>query len=146
VTKPFEPSTPGPGGGAPAVAPLSAARLAGQARRSERAARVLDRLNRGASVADIAAQEGVSLKRMRNCLREILAEREPKPPVSVLAEAKRLNEALGAAFDAMHDPETGANIEAIDRVVSIVHALGLVNGFDAPGLRRCAKRRLAGGP
>jgi hypothetical protein len=146
MVKPFEPSARAPAAPAPALAPLSAAQLAGQARRSARVARVIDRLNRGASVADIAAQEGVSLKRMRNCLREILAEREPKPPVSVVAEAKRLNEALGPAFDAMRDPMTGPNLTAIDRVVSIVRALGLVNGFDAPSLRRCARRRLAGAP
>ena len=144
VSKPSEPSVPAPADDAPAagLAAVSAARLAGQARRRERAERIIGRLNHGASVADIAEAEGVSLKRMRNCLREILAEREPQPPVPILAEAKRLNEALGDALDAMHDPMTGANFKAIDRVVSIVRALDLVNGLDAPSLRRCARRRL----
>jgi hypothetical protein len=32
------------------------------------------------------------------------------------------------------------------RVVSIMCALGLVSGLDAPSLRRCARRRLTGAP
>lgn len=144
MLKPFEPPVPAPAGAAPAGRPaaLSATRLAAQARRSERAARIIGRLNRGASVADIAAEEGVSLKRMRNCLCEILAEREPQPPAAAVAQAKRLNEALRDALDAMRDPMTGANLKAIDQVLSIVRALDLVNGFDAPSLRRRARRSL----
>ena len=122
----------------------SAPTAAAAARRGEREMRVIDLLNRGASVAEIAGEEGVSLKRMRNCLREILAGREPQPPAPILAEAKRLNEALRDALDAMHGPMTGANFKAIDRVVSIVRALDLVNGLDAPSLRRRARRRLPG--
>ena len=73
---------------------------------------------------------------MRNCLREILARRQPRPPTEYLArQVARLNEALLISFDAMVDPETGANFAAIDRVVSIVRELDRFSGFSAPAAR-----------
>ncbi len=111
----------------------SVAQTAATPRRAERQARIVGLFNEGVSVAEIAAREGVSLKRMRNCLREILAKRQPRPPAEFLArEVSRLNEALLLSFGAMYNPETGANFEAIDRVVSIVRALDRVSGFSAP--------------
>ncbi len=112
-------------------------------RRDEREARIVGLLTGGASVAEIADQEGVSLKRMRNCLREILARREPRPPVEFLVrETNRLNEALRDSFDAMVDPKTGrANFQAIDRVVSIVRALDRVNGFSGRAVRPGSRPR-----
>jgi hypothetical protein len=48
------------------------------------------------------------------------------------------------------DSDSAPRPPLVDRVrsrfVSIVRALGLVNGLDARSLRRCAKRRLAGAP
>ena len=120
----------------------SVARTVATARRAEREDRIIRLFNEGVSVAEIAAQEGVSLKRMRNCLREILARRQPRPPAEFIArQVGQLNEALLLSFDAMVDPETGANFAAIDRVVSIVRQLDRFNGFSAPAARSRAKSR-----
>ena len=50
--------------------------------RAEREARIVSLLNRGVAIAEIAAREGLSPKRMRNLVREILARRMPQPPAS----------------------------------------------------------------
>ncbi|MGC2787236.1 MAG: hypothetical protein WA397_26105 [Roseiarcus sp.] len=100
-------------------------------------------LNRGASVPEIAAREGLTLKRMRNVVREILSERMPQPPAEFLAlQVSRLNEALLVSFSAMHDPAEGTNFEAVDRVVRIVRELDRYHGFAAvPRLREEAEAR-----
>ncbi len=89
-------------------------------------------LNRGASVPEIAASEGLTLKRMRNVVRGILSERMPQPPAEFLAlQVSRLNEALLVSFTAMHTPAEGTNFEAVDRVVRIVRELDRYHGFAA---------------
>jgi hypothetical protein len=94
--------------------------------------RVIDLLNRGVSVAEIAGQSGVSVKRMRNLVREILAERMPEPPAEYLAlQVGRLNEALIVSYGSMYDSTKGANFEAIDRVIRIVRELDRYHGFGA---------------
>jgi DNA-binding NarL/FixJ family response regulator len=57
-----------------------AARRTAGLNRAEREARIVSLLNRGVAIAEIAAREGLSLKRMRNLVREILAQRMPQPP------------------------------------------------------------------
>ena len=80
--------------------------------------RIVSLLNRGASVPEIAASEGLTLKRMRNVVREILAERMPQPPAEFLAlQVSRLNEALLVSFTDMHTAAKGTNFEAVDRIV-----------------------------
>jgi hypothetical protein len=107
-------------------------RKAKQLEKVRREERIVGLLNRGASVPEIAASEGVTLKRMRNLLREILAERMPQPPAEFLAlQVNRLNEALLVSFTAMHDPKDGTNFEAVDRVVRIVRELDRYHGFAA---------------
>ena len=107
----------------------------GRAKRREkvrREERIVGLLNRGASVPEIAASEGLSLKRMRNLVRELLAERMPQPPAEFLAlQVSRLNEALLVSFSAMHEPKEGTNFEAVDRVVRIVRELDRYHGFAA---------------
>jgi hypothetical protein len=89
-------------------------------------------LNRGASVPEIAASEGLTLKRVRNVVREILSERMPQPPAEFLAlQVSRLNEALLVSFSAMHTTAAGTNFEAVDRVVRIVRELDRYHGFAA---------------
>jgi hypothetical protein len=100
--------------------------------KAEREQRVVSLLNRGVSVPEIAAQEGLSLKRMHNLVREILAERMPQPPAEFLAlQVSRLNEALLVSFSAMHTTAEGTNFEAVDRVVRIVRELDRYHGFAA---------------
>jgi hypothetical protein len=109
-----------------------ARRRATRREKAEREARTISLLNRGVSIPEIAAQEGLSLKRMRNVVREILAERMPQPPAEFLAlQVSRLNEALLVSYSAMHTTAAGANFEAVDRVVRIVRELDRYHGFAA---------------
>jgi hypothetical protein len=104
------------------------ARRAARQNGAEREAWIISLLNRGVSVAEIATREGLSLKRIRNLVREILARR--MPPAEFLAlQISRLNEALLVSYGAMHSSEAGANFEAIDRVVKIVRELDRYHGF-----------------
>jgi hypothetical protein len=94
---------------------------------------IVDYLNRGVSVAEIAARFDVGEKRMRAIIREILARRMPAPPEEFVAiQVSRLNEALLVAYSAM----SGMNLKAVDRVVRIVRELDRYHGFVA------AERRL----
>ena len=98
----------------------------------QREERIVALLNRGASVPEIAASEGLTLKRMRNVVREILSERMPQPPAEFLAlQVSRLNEALLVSFSAMRTAAEGTNFEAVDRVVKIVRELDRYHGFAA---------------
>ena len=66
---------------------------------------IVDYLNRGVSVAEIAARIGVGEKRMRAVIRDIFARRMPHPPGEFVAiQVSRLNEALLVAFSAMSPP------------------------------------------
>ena len=109
---------------------VSCARRAARLDRAEREARIVSLLNRSIAVPEIAAREHLSLKRMRNLVREILAQRMPQPPDEFLAlQVSRLNEALLVSYSAMHTSGLGANFEAVDRVVKIVRELDRYHGF-----------------
>jgi transposase-like protein len=120
---------------APPTAPCgpSAEARAARLAKFERERLIVEYLNRGVSVAEIAAHVGVSEKRMRAIIREILARRMPAPPEEFVAiQVSRLNEALLVAYSAM----SGMNLKAVDRVVKIVRELDRYHGFVA------AERRL----
>jgi DNA-binding NarL/FixJ family response regulator len=63
---------------------LAARRAARQAKAS-RESRIVEGLNRGVSLADIAEREHVGEKRMRVLVHEILARRVPKQPAEFVA-------------------------------------------------------------
>ncbi len=106
------------------------ARRAARLEKISREQQIVAMLNRGVSVAEIASREGVTLKRMRTLVQEILARRMPQPPAEFLAvQVSRLNEALLVSYSAM----SGANLEAVDRVVKIVRELDRYHGFAAAG-------------
>ena len=111
-----------------------AARLA----KFKREQRIVEYLNRGVSVAEIAAQVGVGEKRMRAVIREILARRMPHPPEQFVAiQLSRLNEALLVAYSAM----SLTNLKAVDQVVKIVRELDRYGGaFAAEWARPEASR------
>ncbi len=110
------------------------ARRAARARKAERETRIIGLLNRGVSVAEIAAREGVTLNRMRKVVRGILARRMPQPPAEYLAlQVGRLNEALLVSYSAMYNQESGANFKAIDSVVKIVREMDRYHGFVPSG-------------
>ncbi len=121
---------PKTGGETPPLPPSDprAARLA----KFQREQAIVAYLNRGVSVAEIAARFDVGEKRMRAIIREILARRMPAPPQEFVAiQVSRLNEALLVAYSAM----TGANLKAVDRVVK--------NRARARPLSRVCRRRAA---
>jgi hypothetical protein len=107
---------------AAAPRPATAAHLA----RFKREQLIVDYLNRGVGIAEIAARIGVGEKRMRAIVREILARRQPAAPQEFAAiQVSRLNEALLVAFSAMTD----MNLKAVDRVVRIVRELDRYHGI-----------------
>ncbi len=107
------------------VAVPSAAARSARLARFEREQIVVDYLNRGVSVAEIAARVGVGEKRLRAVIREILARRMPHPPMEFVAiQVSRLNEALLVAFSAM----SPTNLKAVDQVVKIVRELDRYGG------------------
>jgi DNA-binding CsgD family transcriptional regulator len=98
--------------------------------KADRERRIMNLLNAGGSAADIARLEGLSLKRVRNLVREILAQRMPQPPAEFVAlQVSRLSEALLVSYTAMYGASTGANFQAIDRVVRIVRELDRYHGY-----------------
>jgi DNA-binding CsgD family transcriptional regulator len=100
--------------------------------KADRERQIVDLLNRGLSVAEIASRSGVSVQHMRKLVRKILAERAPRPPAEFLAlQVSRLSEALLLSYSAMHNSVTGTNFEAVDRVVRIVRELDRYHGFAA---------------
>jgi hypothetical protein len=109
------------------------ARRAARLIKAGREQRIVSFLNRGVSIAEIAAREGVTEKRMRAIVCEILARRMPEPPAEFLAlQVSRLNEALLVAYSAM----SGGNLQAVDRMVKIVRELDRYHGLCVAGERR----------
>jgi transposase-like protein len=108
------------------------ARRAARAAKFERERLIVDSLNRGVAVAEIAERIGVTEKRLRALIKEILARRAPAAPEDYAAlQASRLNEALLVAYGAM-SPE---NLKAVALVVRIVRELDRYHGFAAAGRR-----------
>ena len=109
-----------------------AVRRAARAEKARRERRIVDLLNCGVSVVEIAARVGVTEKRMRALIKEILARRMPGAPAEYAAlQVGRLNEALLVAYSAM----SGANLRAVECVVKIVRELDRYHGFVAPDRR-----------
>jgi len=103
-------------------------------------------LNAGVSIDEIAAQDCVTLKRMRNLVREVLARRMPRPPAEYAAlQVSRLNEALLVPYSAM----AGANLAAVDRVAELcANSTAITDPFPAmsgrgPMSRGSRRRRKA---
>ena len=121
----LDPAAPAAAGKPPT--PARAARMA----KFRREQVIVGYLNRGVSVAEIAARVGVGPKRLRAIVRDILARRMPHPPMEFVAiQVSRLNEALLVAYSAM----SPTNLKAVDQVVKIVREARL--------LRRRLRRRM----
>jgi hypothetical protein len=111
-----------------------AARRRARGARAGREQQIVNLLNAGVSVAEIAQSQGVTHRRMRMIVAEILARRAPQPPAEFLAvQISRLSEALLVSYSAMG----GGNLEAVDRVVKIVRELDRYHGF--AGIERPAR-------
>ncbi len=108
------------------------ARRAARRARYERERLIVDCLNRGVSIAEIAQRIGVTEKRARAVAKDILARRMPAAPEDFAAlQVSRLNEALLVAYDAMSDQ----NLRAVALVVRIVRELDRYHGFVAADRR-----------
>ena len=117
---------------------LAEARRKARAKRDAREKWIIDKLNGGMSVTELAARQGVTLRRMQILVREILASRAPSPPAEYLAlQVNRLNEAMIVAFGAM----AGSNLKAVDRVVRIVGEMDRYPGFFPRRARAPRNRR-----
>ena len=104
------------------------ARRAARQAKASRERRIVELLNRGVSLAEIAEREGVGEKRMRALVDDILDRRMPKPPAKFVAtQVSRLEAALGVAYDAM----AVDNLRAVALVVKIVRELDRYHGFAA---------------
>ena len=105
--------------------PIDARREA-RRRRHARERRIVDWLNRGVSMAELAAREGVTLRRMQILVKAILARRGPPAPAEYLAlQTSRLNEAMLVAYSAM----ASGDLRAVDRVVRLVREMDRYHGF-----------------
>jgi len=70
----------------------------------------------GVSVAELAAREGVTQRRMRAVVKELLARRMPQPPAEYLAlQIARLNEALAAVAIEFETTALEAPVAALRR-------------------------------
>ena len=102
------------------------ARRKARALKGQRERLVIEYLNCGVGVAEIAQRTGVTEKRMRATIREIVGRRRPVASEEFIAlQVNRLNEALLVAYGAM-SPE---NLGAVRLVVQIVRELDRYHGF-----------------
>jgi len=120
----------------------AAARRLARVKKAEREARIVNLLNGGAAISEIAAREGLTEHSMRELVRTILKRRIPAAPAEFVAtQVSRLHEALLVSYNAM----SGANLKAVDRVVKIVRELDRYHGF-APPAAASKPRKLASRP
>lgn len=101
-------------------------------RKADREERILGMLTAGTSMAEMARREGVTRRRMRAIVQEILSRRRSDETLSefLVLQVARLNESLSASYSAM----SGGNLRAVDQVVRIVRELDRYHGFPArPG-------------
>ena len=117
------------------------ARREARLKKDARERRIIGMLNRGVSIAEIAAREGVTLRRMQIVVKDILARRAPPAPSEYLAlQVSRLNEAMMVAYGSM----AGGNLTAVDRVVRLVKEMDRYHGFfPSGGAGAAAPDRLA---
>ncbi len=107
----------------------SSPRAAAPLSKAKREQKIIAQLNAGVSIPEIAAREGLTERRIRQRVQEILAKRAPRSPTEFVAlQVSRLNEALLVAYSAM----ANQNLEAVDRVVKIVRELDRYHGLAFP--------------
>jgi len=106
------------------------ARREARLKKDARERRIGGMLNRGVSIVEIAAREGVTLRRMQIVVKDILARRAPPAPSEYLAlQVSRLNEAMMVAYGSM----ASGNLTAVDRVVRLVKEMDRYHGFFPSG-------------
>jgi hypothetical protein len=99
-----------------------------EARRQKgaRERRIIDLLNRGVSIAELAASEGVTLRRMQILVKTILARHAPPAPAEYLAlQISRLNQAMFVASGEM----SKGNLKAVELVMRLASEMDRYHGF-----------------
>ena len=105
-------------------------RLEARQAKAARNVRLFNLLKAGVPVAEIALQEGLSVRRAREVVQEMLERREVDPPAGfVQLQIGRLGDAMMVAHAAMME----GDMQALDRVLRIVGELDRYHGF------RCEK-------
>jgi hypothetical protein len=113
------------------------ARRTARAAKARREQRIMAFLVKGVSVAELAGREGLSERRMRAIVQDILSRRMPEPPAEFLAlQVARLNEAMIVAHGAMGN----GNLKAVECVMKITRELDRYHGF-AEAIEARADRR-----
>jgi DNA-binding CsgD family transcriptional regulator len=101
-------------------------RLAARQVKAERNVRLFNLLKSGVPIAEIALQEGLSVRRARELVQEMLERREVDPPAGFAQlQIGRLSDAMMVAYAAMME----GNLQALDRVLRIVGELDRRHGF-----------------
>jgi hypothetical protein len=101
-------------------------RLEARQAKAERNVRLFNLLKAGMPIAEIALQEGLSVRRARELVQEMLERREVDPPAGfVQLQIGRLSDAMMVAHTAMME----GNMHALDRVLRIVGELDRYHGF-----------------
>ena len=110
--------------------PARPSRLEVRRAKAERKLRVFNLLKAGVPVAQIAFQEGLTVRRTRAVIQETLDRREIDPPagfvqLQVGLQVGWLSDAMMVAHAAMME----GNLQALDRLVKIVGELDRYHGF-----------------
>jgi DNA-binding CsgD family transcriptional regulator len=101
-------------------------RLEARKTKAERNVRLFNLLKSGVPIAEIALQEGLSIRRARELVQDMLARREVDPPAGFAQlQIGRLSDAMMVAYAAMME----GNMHALDRVLRIVGELDRYHGF-----------------
>jgi transposase-like protein len=111
---------------APSPPPQPAPRAVPRRATAERRLRILERLTTGLTVAHIAREEGLSVRRIRCIIQEMLASREIDPAAGfVQLQIARVNEAMIVARTMMMD----GDLQAMDRLIRLTGELDRYHGF-----------------
>lgn len=110
----------------PPPAAEKAGRSAARRATAERKLRILERLTMGASVANIARVEKITIRRVRQIIADMLAKREADPPAGfVQLQIARLSDAMVVAHTMMME----GDLKAMDRMIKLTSELDRYHGF-----------------
>jgi hypothetical protein len=104
-------------------APPQARRSAARRATGERKQGILERLTMGASAANIANVEKITIRRVRQIVAAMLASREVDPPAGFAPlQIARRSDAMAVAHTMMMD----GDIKAMDRDCSATHVFAII--------------------
>ena len=103
-------------------------RLIAKQAKAARNVKLFNLLKSGVPIGEIALQEGLSVRRAREVMQEMLERREVDPPAGfVQLQIGRLSDAMMVAHAAMME----GNMHALDRVLRIVGEFDRYHGFSS---------------